>query len=84
MVTKMDNASAKLKALCEGLEIRHIDLLMDNANIEDFQMLGEKIAKRTKVISFIGINYAEEWKELKRELKKERELKNENIYSKGS
>ncbi len=38
----------KLRALCEGLEIRNIDKLLTEGTIEQFSEIGELIAKAAK------------------------------------
>lgn len=43
-------ASEKLRALCEGLEVQHIETVLAVGDIETFRKLGELIAVRTKAI----------------------------------
>jgi len=44
------DASLKLLALCEGLEIQHIDKLLSLGQVGDFRRLGEIMAERIREI----------------------------------
>ena len=43
MNNKVPDASRKLRALCEGLEIQHLDTLLAAGQVGDYRRLGEKI-----------------------------------------
>jgi len=45
-----DKYKEKLKAFCEGLEIRNIEKFIENSP-EDLNLVGKEIAKRTKELA---------------------------------
>ena len=47
-MTKAHNYYDKLKALLEGLEIEHIEHLLENGDVETYKILGEMIAQKCK------------------------------------
>ena len=44
----MDNYYDKLKALSEGLEIEHIEVLLANGDVYTYRLLGKMIALKVK------------------------------------
>lgn len=44
----MDAWKEKLIALCEGLELRNIDMMLNTATIDEFRLVGSVIAQRMK------------------------------------
>lgn len=47
----MSEYKDKLNALLEGLEVQHIEDLMENATVEHFKLLGETMADHFKRLS---------------------------------
>ena len=46
----MNDSDKKLVALCEGLGVQNLNLLLLEGNVDDFYNLGELIAKRVEEI----------------------------------